>query len=486
MLSVDGVVHLSASDLVGHLNCHYLTKLDLAVTKGKLEKPSVWDPVLELLVERGALHEQSYLDHLELNGLPILRIDGIGVDTHAVAQTLDAMRAGAPIIAQGALQAGRWGGRADILRRIAKPSDLGAWSYEVVDTKLTRETKGSTVLQICLYSDLLTHAQKLTPEVRVRFVTPGSDFKPQEFRYFDYAAFYRRVRTKLERAVENDAQEDLYPEPKPHCEICRWRLRCKAKWREDDHLTLVAGISKSQIGVLRRHDVTTVAALAAVPLPLPWKPERGAVQSFERIREQARMQMQGRASGAVIYEALTPLPGFGLACLPPPSAGDIFFDFEGDPFVDEGGLEFLFGYAFKDAAGIESYKADWALSRADERAAFERFVDFVIARLEVHPDLHIYHYASYEPAALKRLMGRYATRESEIDRMLRAGLFVDLYAVVRHAIRDLRLHVRAILRQPIAVATRTGAAGNTLKEQDQRLGPPISSGRSRGRPKLVS
>jgi hypothetical protein len=97
-----------------------------AVAKGKLEKPSVWDPILEVLVERGALHEQSYLDHLEANGLPILRIDGIGVDTHAVAQTLDAMRAGAPIIAQGALQAGRWGGRADILRRIENPSDLGA------------------------------------------------------------------------------------------------------------------------------------------------------------------------------------------------------------------------------------------------------------------------------------------------------------------------------------------------------------------------
>ena len=90
MLRVDGVVHLSASDLVGHLNCHYLTKLDLAVAEGKLEKPSVWDPVLELLVERGALHEQSYLDHLELNGLPILRIDGIGVDKHAVESLLRA------------------------------------------------------------------------------------------------------------------------------------------------------------------------------------------------------------------------------------------------------------------------------------------------------------------------------------------------------------------------------------------------------------
>ena len=85
--------------------------------------------------------------------------------------------------------------------------------------------------------------------------------------------------------------------------------------------------------------------------------------------------------------------------------------------------------------GAEKVIADWALSRADEKAAFERFVDFVIARLEIYPDLHIYHYAPYEPAALKRLMGRYVTREDEIDRMLRAGVFVDLYAVVRHAIR---------------------------------------------------
>ena len=71
------------------------------------------------------MHEQSYLDHLEASGLHVVRIDGIGVDTRAVAQTLDAMRGGAPIIAQGALQSGRWGGRLDILRRVEKPSGLG-------------------------------------------------------------------------------------------------------------------------------------------------------------------------------------------------------------------------------------------------------------------------------------------------------------------------------------------------------------------------
>lgn len=121
--------------------------------------------------------------------------------------------------------------------------------------------------------------------------------------------------------------------------------------------------------------------------------------------------------------------------MPAPSLGDIFFDLEGDPFAGEGGLEYLFGYAFAGADGTLTCTADWALSRADEKAAFERFVDFVTARLAQFPDLHIYHFAPDEPAALKRLMGRYATREEEIDQLLRGKRFVDLYSVVRNGLR---------------------------------------------------
>ena len=285
MLTLDGIVHLSASDLVGHLNCGYLTSLDLSVANGELDKPLVWDPLLEVLAERGALHERSYLDHLEASGLGVVRVDGLGVDASALAQTLDAMRSGAPVIAQGALKTGRWSGRLDILRRIEKPSGLGTWSYEIIDTKLARETKGNTVLQICLYSDLLTDAQNLAPEFAY-VVTPGSGFKQQVFRYLDYAAYYRRVRNSLERAIQSGGGGELYPEPRPHCEICRWRRRCEATWRADDHLSLVAGISKSQIRELRRHDVSTVAALATVPLPLPWKPERGSAQNSQTWNHQ--------------------------------------------------------------------------------------------------------------------------------------------------------------------------------------------------------
>ena len=40
--------------------------------------------------------------------------------------------------------------------------------------------------------------------------------------------------------------------------------------------------------------------------------------------------------------------------------------------------------------------------------------------------MHVYHYAQYEITALKRLMGRYGTREDELDDLLRRGVFVDL------------------------------------------------------------
>src|SRR5215210_6660742 len=49
--------------------------------------------------------------------------------------------------------------------------------------------------------------------------------------------------------------------------------------------------------------------------------------------------------------------------------------------------------------------------------------------------MHVYHYAPYEPTSLKRLMGRYGTREDEVDRLLREGVLVDLYRVVRQSLR---------------------------------------------------
>jgi uncharacterized protein len=199
----------------------------------------------------------------------------------------------------------------------------------------------------------------------------------------DYGAYFRRVRDSLTAAIASG--DAAYPDPCEHCDICRWQERCDHRRREDDHLSLVAGANKLQIEELKRHGIETMAALAVVPLPLAWKPSRGARTSYERIREQARLQVEGRQVGKIPYEFLSVSEGFGLACLPEPSPGDVFFDLEGDPFVGERGLEYLFGYAFREANGTVIYRDDWALTRERERAAFERFIDFVVARLRHGP-----------------------------------------------------------------------------------------------------
>ena len=70
-----------------------------------------------------------------------------------------------------------------------------------------------------------------------------------------------------------------------------------------------------------------------------------------------------------------------------------------------------------------------------ERRAFEWFVDSIMKRWSEYPAMHIYHFTPYEPSALKRLMGRHSTREDEIDRMLRARLFIDVHTVLKRALR---------------------------------------------------
>src|SRR5262249_27936446 len=298
------------------------------------------------------------------------------------------------------------------------------------DTKLSQETKAGTILQLCAYSEMVAAIQGRLP-VRIHVVVPGRNFVPETYRTSEYFAYYSYVKAVLHEALGGAA---TYPEPVPHCDICRWWSVCDRQRRQDDHLSLIAGISRLQRQELKEHQVTTMGECGSIPLPLQWKPSRGAAEGYVKVREQARIQVSARRSGQPEYELLAAEPERGLARLPAPSPGDIFFDFEGDPFVEPGGLEFLWGWITGET-GEARYEHRWSLTHEEERSAFESFIDMVLDRWRRYRDLHIYHYAPYEPAALKRLMGRYATREAEIDRLLRAGLFVDLYAVVRQSVR---------------------------------------------------
>ena len=432
----DGTVVVSATDLVGFLACDHLAMLELGRIEGLWEKPFRDDPELALMQERGYEHERAYLERLRSEGRSIHEIATGELRTPdqlraAEAETLAAMRAGRDVIFQATFFDGRWRGHADFLLRVESPSALGAWSYEVADTKLARRVKATAILQMCVYADRLTTLQGIAP-TWLHVVTGDGTVHPH--RLAEYTAFYRAAKARFEARVFGDAPApETYPNPVDHCRVCSWYPMCADRRRADDHLSLVAGMSRAATSRLVAAQLPTLQALAEAPLDLP-VPEL-STGTYQRLHEQARMQLDGRRSGQLRYELLPPTdPTKGLGALPPPSTLDIFFDIESDPWAFEGGIEYLLGWV-EEVDGQDVFQAIWAHDREQEKAGFERFVDLVIDRLDRDPDMHVYHYAAYEPTALKRLMSRYGTREDEVDRLLRGNVLVDLYQVVRQSLR---------------------------------------------------
>ncbi|MGH7619874.1 MAG: TM0106 family RecB-like putative nuclease, partial [Gemmatimonadaceae bacterium] len=427
---------LSATDLSNFLGCRHRTALEMEAVAGIRHKPHFDDPLLELLFQRGLDHEKAYVESLRAAGRSVTDLSQIERRDAQIDATLAAMRDGADVIVQGALRDGQWFGKPDVLLRTAKPSRLGAWSYEIADTKLARDTRAGAILQLSLYSRMLGVAQGLAPE-HFSVVTPDIDQPVHRFRVDDYAAYVRLVQNQLASTVLNspsDIAAANYPEPVDHCHICPWSGECKAKRHADDHLSLAAGITRAQRRELQAHGTETLTDLGRLLLPIPFKPDRGSVESFVRVREQARLQVESRGKTPPLHELRDIVEGEGLSRLPAPSPGDLFLDLEGDNLSVDGGREYLFGVVSRGENGAPEYRGYWAADASAERAAFEQVMDLISSAV-ADPDMHVYHYAPYETTAFKRLMGRYATREDALDGMLREGRFVDLYAVVRQGLR---------------------------------------------------
>ncbi len=334
-----------------------------------------------------------------------------------------------------------WGGRADFLVRVDKPSDLGPWSYEVVETKLARSTKAHAIIQLCFYSDLLSTIQGVVPNYM--HVVLGGGAKPEKFFVQRYLAFFRKI--KRDFIAAQQAKLDTYPEPVEHCRICDWSTVCDAQWRHDDHLSLVANITRNQRQALTVHGAATAAALAGMAVPADPRVEGIKDQAFANIHQQARLQVQGREEHRNIYELLVPPePEKGLCSLPAPAPGDMFLDFEGDQFTFEGGLEYLFGVVTLSAdqvAGSErrgdavTYQATWAMNPAEEKRVFEEFIATVMERRRIYPDMRIYHYGAYEETAIKRMAGQHSTCVDEVDELLRGEVLVNMLRAVKQGLR---------------------------------------------------
>jgi uncharacterized protein len=446
MRFLEGKLILAATDLSGFSACAHKTLLDRAVAIGNLERPGQNELERKLIEQRGVEHEKRVRDQYRSAGLSVVDIPlAPGAKEPDLAEaaraTEAAMRDGADLICQGVLFDGSWVGRPDFLRKVPVPSHIGEHSYEVVDAKLARDAKATAVLQLCAYTELLARLQGREPS-QFWLALGGESVNLTPLRVADYMAFYRQLKRELEAFSGDAARGDHCPEPVEHCDVCLWWSQCDQRRRKEDHLSLVAGISRRQRDRLVLNGVRSVAELAALANEV----EGIARESLNRIREQASLQVKGRGSPTLIYEWLTDFEeGRGIESLPVPKPGDLFLDLEGDPFIGGDGLDYLFGllelgepssdFDVRECAGEPRYRAFWATNPAEERRAFEAVIDRITEGLKEFQTLHVFHYGHRESDALKRLSCRYHTREEQVDDLLRRHVLVDLHRVVKQSLR---------------------------------------------------
>lgn len=368
--------------------------------------------------------------------------------TNSLEATLDLAASGVPVIYQGSVFGGSgeipFSGRPDFLVRadyelVFTDSGLSAVQvgpreegYTAWDAKLSTTAKVEYQNQVALYADAL------------RTLGLGSD-KPhglilgsRELASFDPGSLIgqliparEKLYLQISALIDEDPQRledvgELICEASSYCELCEYPLLCDHMRRQTGHLQLVAGMTRPQLESLHRSGVHTIAQLAQfVGSTDKLSPEQTA-----KLARQARLQQHFYDNDEHIHEVVS---RYELDKLPDLNPGDVFFDLEGFSFFSEpGGLEYLFGYTSVDQG--EQFHYRWADDRVAEKEAFEWFVSDALDRQKRFPDCKIYHYANYEQAALKRLAERFGSYQSEVNQLIDAGVFVDLYKVVKASI----------------------------------------------------
>lgn len=430
---------LTPSKITAWLDCaHYLT-LRNQVDQGLLEVNfAPFGSLAQLLVDKGLQHEADCLSEYRASGLTVFEVPVRNPgETFAawVERIGDPLSLGYDVIYQMPFINDGVRGIADFLVRVDDPA-TGFCRYEPVDAKLARvEAKPGHVLQLCFYADALEALTAVPP--RYLHLSLGSG-KKEALQASQFRPYWNRLRGQLKSLLsEGPGETATVPEPCPHCDFCEFADVCESVWREEDSLVYVAGIRASDRDSLEAAGIETLAGLAVCS---------GEVQSMrplrlQRLVEQASLQIEARSHPDSIppFELIEPSDdptwGRGLELLPEPNDGDVFLDFEGDPFWRaDAGLFFLLGLVALEGSDL-AYRAFWSHDEGEEASATQWLIEWLVDRRKTYPNMHVYHYNHTERSALQRLAADHGVGEVALTELVESGLFVDVLAVVRNGVQ---------------------------------------------------
>tara|TARA_R110002124_G_scaffold285991_1_gene465592 strand:- start:4065 stop:7436 length:3372 start_codon:yes stop_codon:yes gene_type:complete len=384
--------------------------------------PDEDDPLMSALQNKGNKYELEILNKFKQEDLNIIDLKEQPKNT---SKTKEVLLTGADIIYQATLESDEFKGIADFLIKTPVKSALGDFHYEVWDVKLASTVKPYFVIQLCCYVEILESLQGIRPEYMGIFLGNGDKIKLRVTDYFYYYLNLKKSFLAMHLNFDSNNQPDLNISNN----FGRWSNYAENILKSKDHLFQIANITKGQIKKLNNAEVFTMQAL----IDTDKNYIKGIKDSvLARLKEQAAIQKTSENKNIPEYKVLTHEldKKHGLALLPEASSHDIFFDIEGYP-LESGGLEYLWGVTYFDEQGVRQYKDFWAHNKEQEKTAFQDFITWTYKRWQENNKMHIYHYANYEIAACRKLMGRYGVCEIEVDQLLRNEVFVDLYKIIK-------------------------------------------------------
>ena len=424
---------VSPSDLNNFVACKYTVLNEIKYHNKEIRKsPDRAND--KLWKEMGVEHEKRHYKILKEKYKKSITIKSDLNEKDRFDETVRAIQKGYDLIYHAYLIDDNLRGEADFLIKCDTKSDLGDYSYEVYDTKITRNLKPRHITQITAYSDMLGKIQKVLPEKM--YLIDGSD-EYHSFKTIEYIDLFNHSKKEFIKFLSNTSKEKIYPEKCSYCNLCDWKDECDKTWENDNYINLVAGSNKSQIEKLKKNKIRTVEQLSKTKLTaIDLKIN---AESFKKIQLQAQLQEEKRNTGEDKIVILDSDFGKGFYKLPKPDDGDVFFDIEGYPRMDRP-FEYLHGLYYKDNSKLK-FKDLWAknYNKESEKNIFIELINFLEKRFVEYPNAHIYHYASYEKRAIRELATSYSSEfpKGNIvnDDLLRKEKYVDLFSIVSQSIR---------------------------------------------------
>jgi len=424
---------VSPSDLNNFVACKYTVLNEIKYHNKEIRKsPDKAND--KLWKEMGVEHEKRHYKILKEKYKKSITIKSDLNEKDRFDETIRAIQKGYDLIYHAYLIDDNLRGEADFLIKCDTKSDLGDYSYEVYDTKITRNLKPRHITQITAYSDMLGKIQNILPEKM--YLIDGSD-EYHSFKTIEYIDLFNHSKKEFIKFLSNISKEKIYPEKCSYCNLCDWKDECDKTWENDNYINLVAGSNKSQIEKLKKNKIRTVEQLSKTKLTAIVL--KINTESYKKIQLQAQLQEEKRNTGEDKIVILDSDFGKGFYKLPKPDEGDVFFDIEGYPRMDRP-FEYLHGLYYKDKGKLK-FKDLWAKNydKESEKNIFIELINFLEKRFEEYPNAHIYHYASYEKRAIRELATSYSSEfpKGDIvnDDLLRKEKYVDLFSIVSQSIR---------------------------------------------------